>query len=269
MVLDCNWCQFIYNWYINIDCCVISEKIKKKKDDLIAKTIEIRNPMVVLLSIGDYDDEPKDPDIDAAVNNLDVDVDINNLLELFRDGFKYKIYPEYPDEYPNIHWTKDELIKLLTEYAQIFADNVITNNNNNDDTGYKFDGLIVSISCHGIINNILTSDYKLIEKNVIHRMFSSYFPASRHVPRVILYDCCAGSDDYSKGIKKNKKNKKKLSNDQSKDDQTEVGKNYTVENIPVPASADSDNPAIWQRFTKNPDNALGIFYLFLFLLINN
>merc|ERR1712032_1116578 len=100
--------------------------------------------MVILLAIGMYDQYPNDPDIDVAVKDLDVDLDIKNLLVLFRDKLRYKIYPDYSGKYPRIHWTKDELIDFLQKQAKVFADNVITNSDDNGD-GLKFDGLVLII----------------------------------------------------------------------------------------------------------------------------
>ncbi len=51
----------------------------------------------------------------------------------------------------------------------------------------KYDGLIVAISCHGLNSNICTSDYKLIEKAAIHRIFTSEYPKVREVPRFDQY----------------------------------------------------------------------------------
>ena len=63
-----------------------------------------------------------------------------------------------------------------------------------DENGHPvFDGLIVSFSCHGIGNNIVTSDYKLIDRTVIHRCISEQYPQIREIPRIFLFDACDGA----------------------------------------------------------------------------
>eukprot|EP01084_Bolivina_argentea_P000776 1431_1 len=185
--------------------------------------IFIKNPMVILLAIGDYDNEPQDSDINGLLQDLNVDTDIRNLLTLFKDKLNYQTFPIYNEPIIRLHWTQDELMELLEKQSEIFSDNL------EGDSKNKFDSLIVAISCHGITANILTSDYKTIDKNVIHRIFSSYHPAAREVPRIIIYDCCDG-DEEVRAMEEN-----------------EIGKHYGIERINV-----SDTP-LWARYTENPD----------------
>ena len=60
-----------------------------------------------------------------------------------------------------------------------------------------YDGLVVLISCHGIKDYIVTSDYKRIDKNAIHRIFSADYPQNRTIPRLFFYVVT----DKMKGIK--------------------------------------------------------------------
>ena len=53
------------------------------------------------------------------------------------------------------------------------------------------DALIVLLSCHGIDQHILTSDYKKVSKKDIHRTFSRS-GQSRDIPRLFIFDCCSG-----------------------------------------------------------------------------
>ena len=48
----------------------------------------------------------------------------------------------------------------------------------------KYDGLMVIISCHGIKGYIVSSNYKKISKEAIHRIFSGKKPMSREIPRI-------------------------------------------------------------------------------------
>ncbi len=94
-----------------------------------------------------------------------------------------------PDE-PKIKWNKQELMDFLNERVESLAKNVFDPNNPNDG---GWDGLIFTISCHGISNNIITSDYGLVSKNKIHRIFSGpSYAVSREIPRVFMFDCCDG-----------------------------------------------------------------------------
>merc|ERR1712150_36918 len=63
------------------------------------------------------------------------------------------------------------------------------------DGSLNYDGLIVCVSCHGIKHNIVTSDFKTVEKTAIHRMLSLRYPVLRDIPRMFVFDCCNGSDE--------------------------------------------------------------------------
>merc|ERR1712003_280157 len=41
--------------------------------------------------------------------------------------------------------------------------------------------------------HIVTSDYMLIEKTIIHRLISSDYPEIREIPRIFIFDCCDGT----------------------------------------------------------------------------
>eukprot|EP01084_Bolivina_argentea_P277725 474263_1 len=254
-------------WPIIIGSCILMLSIliifcicykKHQKNERTKHQMLIRNPMVLLIGVGDYDAEPIEQDIDAAVSDLPVDIDINNLLRLFRDHFAYEIYPKYDKKCSNIAWSQEELINFLNEKAQIFEENVKTPEDDEiDQTKKNFDALFIALSAHGLNNSILTSDYKLVDKDVIHRIFSSYNPKSRTVPRIIMYDCCDGSDELSKGIKKINKESKYNEVDSNDD---EKGKQFLIEDIPIPIlneqSSDARPQPIWQYNTQNPDHRL-------------
>merc|ERR1712228_241233 len=62
------------------------------------------------------------------------------------------------------------------------------------------DGLVVVISCHGIEHHILSSDEKEIGKEVIHRIFSGKYAENRSIPRIFIFDSCAGSEERDRGL---------------------------------------------------------------------
>eukprot|EP01084_Bolivina_argentea_P303958 524876_1 len=78
-----------------------------QRSKLLEKTIFITNPMIILIGIGIYDKEPIEPELENIdLMDLDVDVDIENLMQLFNGHFQYdEIYPEYnsTDEI-KLHW---------------------------------------------------------------------------------------------------------------------------------------------------------------------
>lgn len=50
-----------------------------------------------------------------------------------------------------------------------------------EDIELKYDGLIVYISGHGIEDHIITSDWKAIQKSVLHGIISMYNPKLRKI----------------------------------------------------------------------------------------
>ena len=96
----------------------------------------------------------------------------------------YKIYPEYleNDNEIKIEWTFKEISNLLKERANDLEENIV-----------KYDGLIVIMSGHGMDHHIITSDHTQIDKNDIHRLFTTNKPSIRQIPRLFIYDCCDGA----------------------------------------------------------------------------
>eukprot|EP01084_Bolivina_argentea_P231047 389738_1 len=101
---------------------------------------------------------------------------------------KYDVFPRYND-IQNIkqYWTKQEIISLLERKSHDLSNQID-----------YYDGLVVIISSHGIDGNILTSDYKKLRKQDIHRIFSAmneHNAINRIVPRICIFDSCDGSGD--------------------------------------------------------------------------
>merc|ERR1712141_379645 len=86
-----------------------------------------------------------------------------------------------------LYWTKQELTTFLRRD--------VVNELLGADDEVKYDGLIVCVSCHGVKDHIVTSDYKLIEKVVIHLLLSTDHPKIREIPRIFIFDSCDGSGD--------------------------------------------------------------------------
>eukprot|EP01084_Bolivina_argentea_P154636 269524_1 len=148
--------------------------VKRKGEKYSAiKTVEsvesdndeyIRNALVVIIAIGCYEPNNNSDLQNICLKQLPLKNDIDNLNELFDDLLNYKVIPT---EF-KMSWTEHELITFLKEDVcqQLF--------DNNMDNELQYDGLIVCISCHGMKHTIITSDYKIIEKTVIHRIISKH-----------------------------------------------------------------------------------------------
>eukprot|EP01084_Bolivina_argentea_P094423 169750_1 len=235
----------ILSGIILVSLCIICICLYMYRNKVLRNSqMEITNAMVILLAIGEYDQEVNDCDTEldgAYLSDLNgIEEDIKNLYELFGpNNLNYTILPNYNDiRYPKAHWTQHEIIQLLEDSAAQFSEN-----------DHIYDGLVVAISSHGLNNNICTSDYKMIEKLAIHRIFSTNYPNSRNKPRVHIFDCCDG--DEEQGISEQGKVVKKR--DISKSAETcemEQGKNFSVSDIQRQKSV------IWEKGTKNPDHKL-------------
>ena len=140
--------------------------------------------MVIAIAIGKYDCDS----IDAQFQNLDsIDNDIKNIVRLFGVTLNYRIIPNYSiNEQIKTYWSKQEIFELLKKQAKYLNKSVQNN---------KHDSVIVIISCHGIQDHIVTSDYKLINKDTIYRIFSVDYPSLRNIPGIFMYDCCDGDND--------------------------------------------------------------------------
>eukprot|EP01083_Nonionella_stella_P191464 708639_1 len=78
--------------------------------------------------------------------------------------------------------------------------------------------------------------------------FFSYYPVSREVPRIIIYNCCDGIEQ-KKGIKKMLHNKTTTG---------DIGKAFEIDDI----TNDKRNsiPVLWDRFSENPDHKLATIH---------
>eukprot|EP01083_Nonionella_stella_P141524 436299_1 len=150
----------------------------------------ITNALVVVIGIGDYRSHKKynsnanDTDIDARLKDFPVHKDVQNVRELFT-SLNYTILPD--ETRKSTYWSEKQLIECLQKAGK----ELVSSDENNE---LKYDGLIVCISCHGIENHIITSNYKAVHKTAIHRMFSINYKQCRDIPRIFLFDCCEGTE---------------------------------------------------------------------------
>eukprot|EP01084_Bolivina_argentea_P090370 162866_1 len=223
----------------------------------------INNAMVILIAIGEYsvdESETHDENI-GYLSDLSVEQDIVNLSNLFgSENLNYSIFPKYNLEYPQLEWSQKQIIDLLKEKAKELHEDRISDNS-------IYDALIVAISCHGLSNSICTSDYQLISKNAIHRLFSTQYAEIREIPRIFMFDSCEGSfqqgaadsdsdqsDENDKGKTGNSRviyHNDEIDNEEQKF--TEMGKSFVSDDIDAPDT-------IWTYGTRNPDHKLVIIH---------
>eukprot|EP01084_Bolivina_argentea_P305981 528664_1 len=208
------------------------------------KSMEIRNPMVIVLGIGDYEhskSEPFEADFSGHCVDLDgIEFDVQHVHQLFAEKLKYDVYPQLTATIQT-SWTKDEIVKLLNTSAQEFSEN----------EGKLYDGLVVIISGHGYDSKIITSDYKLLAKDNIHRLFTHHYPTVRKLPRIFIFDVCDGDNE-------------KVIEARGNTDIIEAAKNGDIieeEKKDDRTSADIDDKhrednVLWALGEKNPDYRL-------------
>ena len=207
--------------------CVYFARKRKNGENL---AMVIQKAMVIFITIGEYDHHPQNPDQqlrNTVLEDLAIERDTENLSKLF--GPDYLNYHITQQSEHKLHWTQDEVVKLLQNAAEKLNKNI------ND-----YDGLFVAISSHGWQNHICTSDYKMIQHAAIHRLFSYPYPAIRDIPRVFLFDCCDGGDRRKSVVR---------------DSNADKGKNFTIDNIEMKNENNVDIHA-WERGDHNPDYKL-------------
>ena len=223
-------------------------KCKKRQNhkQLEAKTTHIYNPMVITVAIGFYEQGPKQKEINGYLKDIEgVRHDVKNTIALFgnnqdEESLNYDIYPTiYIGQNINNYkawWEETELKQFLQKQADELESNL-----KSDDK--KYDSLLVFISCHGIKGYIITSDYKKIEKEAIHRIFSANKPSSRKIPRIFLFDCCSGDADRDTDFRCQIE----------EEDEFTKGNQDTAKQI---TTAEIEQDVTWARDEKNPDYKL-------------
>eukprot|EP01083_Nonionella_stella_P064938 169739_1 len=204
-------------------------KVKRMNQD----ENEVSNALVALIVIAEYDDasiENDDVDVLQPLKSLPIEKDVQHLTHLFT-SMNYKIIPSYEDT--KLHWKAEELVSFLQNDVgrELFDEN----------EELKYDGLIVVVSSHGIKDNIITSDYKTIEKVALHRLVSIKYPISRDIPRLFLFDSCEGSgeritDEYKIEIETDQVKGFRLSDVQGGDEWTTHTKNPDYKLVEIHAA---------------------------------
>eukprot|EP01084_Bolivina_argentea_P005685 10726_1 len=205
------------------------------------QALYITNALVIVIGIADYEEDDNKidiPEINGTLPDLDgIDRDIKHMVHLFHDQLNYDIYPSTYLEAiknekgnPKQHWTEKELKDFLTDRAHYLERNIEI-----------YDGLIVIVSGHGIRGNICTSDLKKFSKLAIHRIFSSAHPKSRNIPRLFVFDCCAGNNQQERPTS-------------ISDDSHDIAKHISLDDV----DGDGDFAQPWIKGDHNPDYQLAV-----------
>ena len=84
-------------------CSLMQRRRRKRRKKSL--TTFIGNPLIIAVSIGEYDKDPSNPDITHLQfpDLTSIDKDIKNLMELFVDTLNYTLTPKYVLENVNTH----------------------------------------------------------------------------------------------------------------------------------------------------------------------
>eukprot|EP01084_Bolivina_argentea_P041049 75746_1 len=196
----------------------------------------IKNPLVLFVGIGFYDDNAKNPGANIYCNDLNgVDRDYENVKK-FCELFNYDMYPK--PQHAKYDWTEEEIKEFLNEkilYAEANINTLEKDVQNPKKSVNGYDGLVCIFSGHGYKNNIVTNDYQLTNKTALHRLSSTNHPQLRTIPRIFVFDCCDGDQERS-----------------YENANPDYGKNFGVGDIPI----EQDDDEIWKRDQVNPDYKL-------------
>ena len=194
---------------------------------------EMTNGLIVSIPIGHYDNPP-DAEVSGFFPNLPVERDAKNMKSL-ADFLKYT----YMTSEGKLSWTESEVMDFMrNKVGQEFF---------NVEGAANYDGLIVSVSGHGVRDHIVTSDGKLIERTSIHRCISNEYPKIREFPRIFLFDACDGAGDRKATIPV----MQRVESDSDDEEKGDLPK--TAEFVKNTELEDVQKNNEWTRTSKNPD----------------
>merc|ERR1712176_35377 len=161
------WLEKIENWIIIFVAFMVAvfivmvfyfkhrlKKMRKKK------AFKIKNPLVLLVSIGKYDaDIDNGCDVIEQISDLNgIENDTLHMTQLFQERLGYDVYPKLDNKGRVDVWWNEKKFQQFIE---------------------------------GKAEYLLTSDHRKYSKLAVQRTFS-FWPELREIPRFILYDCCSG-----------------------------------------------------------------------------
>eukprot|EP01083_Nonionella_stella_P039233 106707_1 len=202
----------------------------------------ITNPMVIFVGVAEYDDKIAGAGVDVICKPLyGIDRDFSNINRLCTACNYNNVFPTNE----KFKWTQQEMVDFLKQKAVEIARNA---EEQKESELQPYDALFVVVSGHGYQQGIVSSDYQLITKQAIHRLFTTNHPICREIPRIFLFDCCAG--DQQRSIYP------ASFNDDDDESASDAGKNFDVSNIRI---EQYDNE-IWKSDQRNPDYRLATIH---------
>eukprot|EP01084_Bolivina_argentea_P154489 269308_1 len=143
--------------------------------------VNLSNPLVIGISIGEADESPKNVPFKGYLPGINgADRDIQNIAHLC-GVYQYTNVTEN-----TLYWTESSINKFLKNKAkQCF-----------DDNGHLlYDGVLIIICSSGYQGNIITSNYQLINKDTIDKLFTQEYSELLKIPRVIIFDSDDSNDN--------------------------------------------------------------------------
>ena len=178
----------IFAFFLVLVVAVATFFIAKRRRERSAQAMLVENALVLTVSIGKYERDKILCEIDGSLSDMPaIKHDVENMADLFHNRLGYDFHPlPDPEKGPKLIWRERKLQRFLEKKAKFLSDNV--------GRGRQYDCLILIVSCHGMPQYILTSDYRKFSKIAVHRAFSLY-PNVRTIPRFVLFDCCQGNGE--------------------------------------------------------------------------
>ena len=143
------------------------------RDSLDEGAMEVRNGVVACIAIGKYDH--------PNYVNLPVHRDVDNVREFSKElGYKF-IETKRPNK---LSWTKREIKEFM---IQDVGGSFFKKSGKP-----KYDCLLVFVTGHGERHAVVTSDGQVVDREKIHRYISLAHDQIREIPRIFIFDACAG-----------------------------------------------------------------------------
>ena len=143
----------------------------------------IRNPLVIVIGIGDYAENTLLPKLKG------IKADYSNIINVFEEIYKYTVLiaTNEQDNNPKLFWTRDQIFEHLDEARRKIVQD-------------KHDALISIISCHGATNQktqecLIDSKGNRIHLDLIFDYFSAKSDRNMlNKPKIFFIDCCRNQD---------------------------------------------------------------------------
>ena len=192
---------------------------KLQRDDILGT----RQGVIACIAVGEYEG--------SEYSDLPAIRDVENLREFSK--FMGYDFIERPNK---LYWTKEDITSFLMDD--------IGNNLFRQNGRPKYDVIIVCFSGHGLRDRVVTSDCQTMDRSAIHRVISMQFPEIRDVPRIFVFDACAGPR-HCTTKEPEVQHVVAVSSEDASDKLSVFGKDTDEDDI--------KDAEAWTSITKNPD----------------